>query len=219
MAASDVAPVQPATWDRPVARATSIPRWIEAIQAAQEKGRTIPVVPRIDSPPRMPRRGFHVRAASASPPGMEMVTVTSPLRPYRAARSAIVSSIMARGTGLIAGSPGGTGRPGFVTVPTPSPARKRTPPGEGPTRVTIRAPWVTSGSSPASLTIPASAQSAPSARCDKAKDGVSPRGKRMVTGSGHSPPHRRDSAARSAAVAQAPVVQPRRREVLVTAGE
>ena len=32
-----------------------------------------------------------------------------------------------RGTGLIAGSPGGTGRPGRVTVPTPSPARKVTP--------------------------------------------------------------------------------------------
>ena len=31
---------------------------------------------------------------------------------------------MVRGTGLIAGSPGGIGRPGFVTCPTPSPAAK-----------------------------------------------------------------------------------------------
>ena len=35
--------------------------------------------------------------------------------------------IIARGTGLIAGSPGGSGRPGRVTVPTPSPARNVTP--------------------------------------------------------------------------------------------
>ena len=31
-----VEPVAPATWVRPVARATSMPRWIEWIQAAHE---------------------------------------------------------------------------------------------------------------------------------------------------------------------------------------
>ena len=60
--------MQPATWGSPLARATSTPRWIEAIQAAQENGRTIPVVPRIDSPPSMPSRGFQVCRASAPPP-------------------------------------------------------------------------------------------------------------------------------------------------------
>ena len=35
-AASEVEPVAPATWSRPQARATSMPRWIEWIQAAQE---------------------------------------------------------------------------------------------------------------------------------------------------------------------------------------
>ena len=34
---------------------------------------------------------------------------------------AIAARIILRGTGLIAGSPGGTGRPGSVTVPTPCP--------------------------------------------------------------------------------------------------
>ena len=39
----------------------------------------------------------------------------------------MASRIIRRGTGLIAGSPGATGRPARVTVPTPSPARKVTP--------------------------------------------------------------------------------------------
>ena len=43
------------------------------------------------------------------------------------ATSAIASRIIWRGTGLMAGSPGGTGRPGKVTVPTPGPALKLTP--------------------------------------------------------------------------------------------
>ena len=37
-ASSEVDPVQPAICVRPMARATSTPRWMEAIQAAQEKG-------------------------------------------------------------------------------------------------------------------------------------------------------------------------------------
>ena len=206
-AASEVAPVQPATWRSPPARATSMPRWIEAIQAAQEKGRTTPVVPRIDSPPSMPSRGFQVRAAMAAPPGIETVTRIAGIRPCRSAASAITPRIISRGTGLIAGSPGGIGRPGRVTVPTPSPAAKPRP---GSARAITRQPWVTSGSSPASLTTPASAQPSPEARCASAKRGVSPRGSAMVTASGNAPPQRRSSAAASAAVAQAPVVQPRR---------
>ena len=47
--------------------------------------------------------------------------------PWAAAISAMASRIIWRGTGLMAGSPGGIGRPGRVTVPTPSPARKLTP--------------------------------------------------------------------------------------------
>jgi hypothetical protein len=126
--------------------------------------------------------------------------------------ASIPSVIMARGTGLIAGSPGAIGRPGFVTVPTPSPARKTMPvPGDArATRATMVAPWVTSGSSPASLTMPASAKSAPSVSRASAKAGVSPFGRVMVTGSGKRPVSSAVSAALVAAVAQAPVVQPRR---------
>ena len=45
-----------------------MPRWIEAIQAEQEYGTTIPVVPRIDRPPTMPSRALSVLSASAAPP-------------------------------------------------------------------------------------------------------------------------------------------------------
>ena len=104
------------------------------------------------------------------------------------------------------------GRPGRVTVPTPSPAAKViSVPVPGSARAITRQPWVTSGSSPASLTTPASAQPSPAARCASAKRGVSPRGRAMVTASGKAPPQSRSSAPESAAVAQAPVVHPRRR--------
>ena len=77
---------------------------------------------RIDSPPTMPSRAFRVFAAISSPCGMEISISTSPWRPSARATSAIAAFIILRGTGLIAGSPGGTGSPGKVTVPTPGPA-------------------------------------------------------------------------------------------------
>ena len=46
----------------------------------------------------------------------------SAARPAAAAISAMALRIIWRGTGLMAGSPGGMGRPARVTVPTPSPA-------------------------------------------------------------------------------------------------
>ena len=73
----------------------------------------------------MPSRPLSVFAASASPPGnrdLDLDVAAPP--PVAAATSAMASRIMRRGTGLIAGSPGGSGRPGRVTVPTPSPGAK-----------------------------------------------------------------------------------------------
>ena len=82
---------------------------------------TIPVVPRIEMPPRMPSRGFSVFSAIISPSGTEISTSKSAFSP---ATSVIAAAIILRGTGLIAGSPGGMGRPGRVTRPTPGAARK-----------------------------------------------------------------------------------------------
>ena len=56
--------------------------------------------------------GSRSSCASASPPGTEISISTSARAPCAAATSAIASRIIRRGTGLIAGSPGGTGRPG-----------------------------------------------------------------------------------------------------------
>ena len=111
----------------------------------------------------------------------------------------------------MAGSPTASGRPGRVTVPTPSPAAKRTPLPGSPrlTRAITSAPCVTSGSSHASLTIPASAAPSSSRRCASAKLGFRPFGSAKLTGSGKRPSCSATNAARAAAPAHAPVVQPR----------
>ncbi len=186
-----------------------MPRWMLWIQAEQEYGTTTPVVPRIDSPPTIPSRAFSVRAASASPPGTAISTTASTLPP---ATSASAARIIWRGTGLIAGSPGGSGKPGSVTVPTPSPAWNTTPLPRRPCRTVActSAPCVTSGSSPASFTMAARAASWSSAVSASAKAGRSPRGSLRVTGSGNRPVSSAAYAALAAAAAQAPVVQPRR---------
>ena len=126
--------------------------------------------------------------------------------------SATTSRIIWRGTGLMAGSPGGIGNPALVTIPTPSPAENMMPePGSNGTTWAITvAPWVQSGSSPASLTIPANAPESLSDSKQSGKWGVSPLGRDMLTGSGNSPVTSAVSAALVAAVAHAPVVQPRR---------
>ena len=132
------------------------------------------------------------------------------------ATSPTTPTIIDRGTGLIAGSPTPIGNPAFVTVPTPSPATKTMPPALACTRTIINAPWVTSGSSPASLVIPASAQPSPQSICATANVGVSPLGSLICTVSGNAPPQKRINAALVAAVAQAPVVQPRRKDDVST---
>ena len=77
----------------------------------------------MDNPPAMPRRGLNVFAATASPVGI--LTVTR--HPASPSTSRTACAIIARGTGLMAGSPGGICSPGKVTVPTPSPAQNTIP--------------------------------------------------------------------------------------------
>ncbi len=105
------------------------------------------------------------------------------------------------------------GRPARVTMPTPGPAWKVTPLPGAP-RVTVAMmsePWVTSGSSPASLTMPAFAQPGPASLSASAKQGREPLGSVTLTGSGKVPVNSASVAARVAAAAQVPVVQPRRK--------
>src|SRR5690606_364639 len=107
--------------------------------------------------------------------------------------------------------PGGIGRPGRVTRPTPSPRAKVTPEPDGPRRTVAvtTAPWVTSGSSPASLTIAAVADSSDSSCRASEKATRRPDGSAISTGSGNWPQTSAVAAAFAAAAAQAPVVQPR----------
>ena len=160
----------------------------------------------------MPSRPLAVRSAILSPSGTEISTSTSAPTPTRSATSPKFARIMARGAGLIAGSPGGSGRPGRVTVPTPWPARKATPDPRAANRTVARtsAPCVTSGSSPASLTIPAVASAGPRSDVASAKAGLRPFGSATGTGSGKTPVSSASNAARAAPLAQAPVVHPRR---------
>ena len=123
---------------------------------------TIPVVPRIEIPPTMPRRPLSVFLRDLLAVGHRDLDLEVGLPRPRPRRSP--AAIIWRGTGLIAGSPGGIGRPGRVTMPTPGPASNVTPAPGAPRRTVAltSAPWVTSGSSPASLTMPAVAKPSPS---------------------------------------------------------
>src|SRR5579875_2064169 len=120
----------------------------------------------MEMPPTMPSRGFAVLSARRSPAGhARVISTPCPALPHSARTSRTCSAIIRRGTGLMAGSPGGTGSPGRVTTPTPGPRRNSTrPSGRNRTELTRRAPWVQSGSSPASLTTAAVARSSPSSQ-------------------------------------------------------
>ena len=121
-------------------------------------------------PPTMPRRGFEVRRAIFSPPG----TLTSTTTPTSSVSktSATAAAICARGPALMAGPPTSRPSPGFVTVPTPAPPRSSSPgASRSVTRAVRWAPWVTSGSSPASLTTTATAPSPSGSQRSSANDG------------------------------------------------
>ena len=89
-------------------------------------GSTIPDVPRTDRPPMIPSLGLNVFFAVSSPSGIEMVTLTS--LPYPQARHmrSTSSVIIFRGTLLMAACPIFCSRPGFVTLPTPTPPSSMT---------------------------------------------------------------------------------------------
>ena len=110
----------------------------------------------MEMPPTMPSLLFIVFPASCLPAGTDTVAATEAVEPASLAASINAAFIMRIGTGFMAGLPTATLSPGFVTTPTPSPpitvipgldlfirTRERS--------TTNSAPFVTSGSSPASL--------------------------------------------------------------------
>ncbi len=166
-------------------------------------------------PPTMPSRAFDVFSAMAPPPGTENRISTG-----RSTTSPTAARIMRRGTELMAGAPTGRPKPGRVIVPTPGPARSSEDlsPCLHDTDAVMRAPWVQSGSSPASFTTThVVGPSASTAKVTRA-----PPGSATSTSGGGRPVASAMAAALAAAEAQVPVVQPVRRpraaSVVVTPG-
>src|SRR5215212_4819693 len=113
----------------------------------------MPVVPRMEMPPTMPRRALVVFSAIFSPPGTLMTTRTPRWSGSRT--SSTEYEIIRCGTAFMAGPPTGSPSPGLVTMPTPSPRSSSSPCSSlHETRA------VTSGSAPASLITTASAHEA-----------------------------------------------------------
>src|SRR5574344_1070302 len=171
----------------------------------------MPVVPRIEMPPTMPRRALSVFLAISTPCGTDKVMASPACSSSAPAAARTLLSMLRRGTGLMAGPPTSSPSPAMVTVPMPKPPRRHTTPG-WPGRVhTSAVRWalsVQSGSSPASLMTMAWAV-VPSQRPSwTAKRTASPLGSRQSTASGTVPCTRPCTAAAAAAAEHAPVVNP-----------
>ena len=208
-------PVHSTTVSSPWAASTEIACSTLARQDAVENGRTMPVVPRIEIPPMMPSRALVVLRAICSPPGTEMTSWTPCW--LRSTASPTDWVIIARGTGLIAGPPSSRPRPGLVTTPTPTPPSSSRPGSSRQRTVAVsRAPWVTSGSSPASLTTTASAWVADMVHSSTWNRTRRPSGRPTSTVSWISPVRSAVVAAFAAAAAQVPVVQPVRSACFLT---
>src|SRR5215212_5951228 len=85
----------------------------------------MPVVPRMEMPPTMPRRALVVFSAIFSPPGTLMTTRTPRWSGSRT--SSTEYEIIRCGTAFMAGPPTGSPSPGLVTMPTPSPRSSSSP--------------------------------------------------------------------------------------------
>ena len=170
-------------------------------------GSTMPLVPKMEMPPRMPSRGLKVFWARAAPSGTEITTSRPKTGSVSSRASCTARSIMERGPGLMAASPTGTFRPGLVTRPTPSPPSTWTPgAAETDAVATIRAPSVTSGSSPLNLRTAQRAAFPSRFASSMGKVRSMPLGVCICTAAGARPVSRSKAAPLAAAAAQVPVV-------------
>src|SRR5204863_8421505 len=118
-------------------------------------------------------------------PSGTLITTSTPRSPTTSVTACV---IILRGTGLIAGPPTSSPSPGLVTTPTPSPPDNSTPAPSRQETVAVRcAPWVTSGSSPASFTTTACAASSTRTARSTAKLTRRPDGNPTSTEDGGAP--------------------------------
>ena len=197
-------------WGLPArSAACPISSWMVSRMACWLMGSTMPLVPRTLSPPSTPMWGLKVRFAVSAPPSMEMVTSKPPAYPADSASFSSASFIMARGTWLMATSPTGWSRPGFVTRPTPSPPWMRTSPDSSGRRATLAMtgrPVVTSTSSPPSFRMAHSAPSPDRRQKMGSTSTTMPFGVRRATVSGVRPVSSSRAAPAAPSAAQVPVV-------------
>ena len=129
--------------------------------------------------------------------------------------SCTAAKIISRGTGLMAGPPTARPNPGLVTTPTPTPPSSAYAGAQ--LTVAVRcAPWVTSGSSPASLTTTASARSASMSHRSTGNETRCPAGSPTSTLTCGCWVASAVTAALAAAALQVPVVQPERSALVRT---
>ena len=198
----------------PSDRSTCI--WVRMVsmRASSLMGSTMPLVPRIEIPPVIPRTGLKVFSAVFSPPGTKIRISTVRSSPASSKTSATAVSIILRGTELMAAAPTGWSRPAFVTRPTPSPPSMITRAfpvfsGRNLAWAKTRRPSVTSGSSPASFFTAQEAAPFPAFFSISGTRTIWPAGVISSAVSGHMPETRKETAPWAARAAQVPVVYPR----------
>ncbi len=163
----------------------------------------------MEIPPSNPSRSFRVFLAISSPRGTVITTLAPPGRPCWPSASRTDSAIILSGVLVMDAFPISIPSPAFVTRATPSaPSTSTAPPSVSHTSATISAPWVQSGSSPASLITEQTAESP--RRSDRSTANVTrwPMGSPISTSRTTCPESSALAAALAAAAAQAPVVNP-----------
>ena len=178
-------------------------------------GSTIPLVPRMDIPPSIPRRGLNVFLAISTPSGTDITVLSPPVYPNDDDTSSRASLIMDRGTRFIAALPGGWSSPLRVTLPTPIPPSISIPCGILETSAYTFVPCVASMSSPPSFLTAQDALPSSMRRSSTGRSSVMPLGVAMTTLDTGSP-RSAMAAALDAAAAQVPVVCPHLMRLLLT---
>ena len=169
-------------------------------------GSTMPLVPSMDIPPSIPRRGLNVDPAILLPSGTDITTENPPVYPHAEATSSSASRIIDLGTLFMAASPGGWSSPRRVTLPTPSPPSMDIPEGARDTVERTSAPWVASMSSPPSFLTAQDADPPFMTASSTGRSRTIPLGVAIDTDPAFLPVRSIPAAALDAAAAQVPVV-------------
>ena len=177
-----------------------------SISAETLCGSTMPLVPKIEIPPSMPRLELNVFSAIFSPSGAKTV-IFMPLRQSNSRQTLrTASAIIFNGVEFMAYSPTGRSSPGFVTTPIPVPPVISIPHSVYCALAHISILSVASQSSPASFLTPQAAYLSVISGCSISASTLMPFGVISVTDSTFCCDISIRQAADAAIAAQLPVV-------------